>query len=242
MVTDQSGNVVWQWDNTDPFGNSVPNQDPNGTGHQFVFNLRQSRQYADVETGTNYNYFRDYDPAIGGYLQSDPLGLRGGQFSTYAYVRGNPVRYTDPTGLMPNPLEVSCVDPFQPFCWAGVAADIASDAWAAYRAYRVVQTLADAADPVAASPPNQSPDGAGRRGAFRQAKRDSNIPCSQQPNSQGPNRDKRGKTQPGRTYYYKTANGEIEIRDDAGGHEFEDDPSQNRGPHFNTPDGAHYDY
>ena len=100
MITDLTGNVVWEWDNTDPFGNNLPNQDPNETGNQFVFNLRMSRQYWDVETGTNYNYFRDcYDPATGRYCQSDPIGLYGGQFSTYACVNGNPLTGTDNLGL-----------------------------------------------------------------------------------------------------------------------------------------------
>jgi RHS repeat-associated protein len=35
-------------------------------------------QYYDVETGKHYNYFRDYDPSIGLYVESDPIGLRGG--------------------------------------------------------------------------------------------------------------------------------------------------------------------
>jgi RHS repeat-associated protein len=30
-------------------------------------------QYADAETGYSYNYFRDYDPAVGRYVQGDPL-------------------------------------------------------------------------------------------------------------------------------------------------------------------------
>ena len=99
MVTDQTGNIVWQWDNTDPFGNNLPNQDPNGTGNQFVNNLRYPGQYFDVETGTHYNYRRDcYDPATGRYCQSDPIGLRGG-INTYSYVASNPLKYTDPRGL-----------------------------------------------------------------------------------------------------------------------------------------------
>ena len=46
----------------------------------------------------NYNYFRDYDPAKGGYAESDPIGLRGG-LNTYAYVGANPVMSIDPRGL-----------------------------------------------------------------------------------------------------------------------------------------------
>lgn len=47
------------------------------------------------------NYFRDYDPATGRYVESDPLGLAGGSYSTYAYANGNSIGNTDPTGLQP---------------------------------------------------------------------------------------------------------------------------------------------
>ncbi len=38
-ITDTNGNIVWQWDNQDPFGNNAPNENPSNQG-QFSFNLR----------------------------------------------------------------------------------------------------------------------------------------------------------------------------------------------------------
>ena len=95
-------------------------------------------------------------------------------------------------------------------------------------------------------PPNLSPEGAGRKGAFNEAKRHSGIPTSQSPDRVEPNFDRRGRRQPGRTYEFdQIQNGRkntITIRDDAGEHIYLDDPSQNRGPHFNDMEGNHYDY
>ncbi|MGE3533160.1 MAG: RHS repeat-associated core domain-containing protein, partial [Steroidobacteraceae bacterium] len=90
--------VIWRW-NHDPFGNGVPNQDPDGNGLVLTFNLRFPGQYFDAETGLNQNHFRDYDPATGRYAQSDPIGLAGGSFSTYAYANNNPISNIDLLGL-----------------------------------------------------------------------------------------------------------------------------------------------
>ncbi|MFN8996504.1 MAG: RHS repeat-associated core domain-containing protein [Pseudomonadota bacterium] len=51
------------------------------------------------ETRTYYNYFRDYDPSTGRYVQSDPIGLAGG-INTYGYVKASPLTLIDPWGLL----------------------------------------------------------------------------------------------------------------------------------------------
>jgi len=97
VVTNTSNQPVWRWD-SDAFGNGAPNEDPRGTGTLFSYNLRFPGQYYDKESGLHYNYFRDYDPATGRYVQSNPIGLAGGA-NTYTYVNGNPVSFVDPYGL-----------------------------------------------------------------------------------------------------------------------------------------------
>jgi RHS repeat-associated protein len=90
-ATNQSGEVIWQIKTT-PFGEVYSEA---GTLSQYQ---RFPGQYADQESDYSYNYFRDYDPSTGRYIQSDPIGLRGG-LNTYGYVGGNPLSFVDPLGL-----------------------------------------------------------------------------------------------------------------------------------------------
>ena len=88
-----------------PFGDSV------NLAGAFAQRLMFPGQYADVETGDaengdnvtlSHNWHRTYDPTLGRYLQSDPIGLAGG-LNRFAYVGGNPMGWIDPMGLQTGP-------------------------------------------------------------------------------------------------------------------------------------------
>jgi len=110
MLTD-SGSVQWAAHYT-PFGKIIVDVD------NINQEIRFPGQYFDKESGLYYNYFRDYDPELGRYIQSDPIGLAGG-INTYEYVAGNPVRYADPKGLCP-------------WCVFGAAVGGGLNAWSQY--------------------------------------------------------------------------------------------------------------
>lgn len=96
VIKNSAGATVWRWQ-SDAFGNGAANDNPSGL-FQFTFNQRLPGQQFDAETGLHYNHARYYDPAVGRYIASDPIGLAGG-INTYAYVEGNPLGYVDPLGL-----------------------------------------------------------------------------------------------------------------------------------------------
>jgi RHS repeat-associated protein len=132
-IVNQSNQQLWRWAETDPFGSLPPNINPSGLG-PFTFNLRFPGQYFDAETNLHYNYFRDYDPALGRYVESDPIGsvlfqgMAGEDLHAtatkeldlysllfrarpelnhlYLYSKADPVRQTDRFGLASIPLNV----------------------------------------------------------------------------------------------------------------------------------------
>lgn len=93
VVTNASQTVVWSAQNL-PFTRSVT------ASSTVPLNIGFPGQYFDAETGLWNNGFRDYDPTLGRYVESDPMGLSGGT-NTYAYANGDPLSLTDPLGLCP---------------------------------------------------------------------------------------------------------------------------------------------
>ena len=93
LLTDQSNQILWA-------GQSLAFGEVTEAVNVVENRLRFPGQYFDFETGRHYNYFRDYDPTTGRYVQSDPIGLRGG-LNTYGYVLNNPISLVDPSGQNP---------------------------------------------------------------------------------------------------------------------------------------------
>lgn len=94
VLAQADGTTVWDWRNRDAFGNNAPIESTTLPR----YSLRFPGQIADPETGLYYNYYRDYDPQIGRYIESDPIGVDGG-INTYSYVLNNPATSNDPFGL-----------------------------------------------------------------------------------------------------------------------------------------------
>ncbi|MFQ5668641.1 MAG: RHS repeat-associated core domain-containing protein, partial [Candidatus Binatia bacterium] len=62
----------------------------------------------DPETGLYFYRMRYYDPAIGRFVQEDPLVLLGG-LNRYAYVNNSPLNFRDPLGLVADPVTLTLI-------------------------------------------------------------------------------------------------------------------------------------
>ncbi|MEO6098015.1 MAG: RHS repeat-associated core domain-containing protein [Fibrobacteria bacterium] len=90
-MLDGDGKVAWSAV-YGPWGNVEAE-----TGGEFKCPIRFQGQWFDEESGLHYNRWRYYDPAMGRFITSDPIGIRGG-LNTYRYCP-NPINWIDPMGL-----------------------------------------------------------------------------------------------------------------------------------------------
>ncbi len=102
-----SGTVVWRWNlnqfdanGSNTFGAQGDDTNPDGNAVHTSFRLRFPGQLHDQASGLHYNYFRNYEPSTGRYVESDPIGLWA-DTTTYAYGTGNPNTFFDPSGESP---------------------------------------------------------------------------------------------------------------------------------------------
>lgn len=94
QLTDDKGNTRWSsdyhgWGSTQGEWHS-PQQGRNQ-------NLRYQGQYLDREIGLHFNTFRFFDSDVGGFTQTDPIGLAGG-YNLYEFAP-NSITWIDPWGL-----------------------------------------------------------------------------------------------------------------------------------------------
>jgi len=107
-ITNDVGVQIWSLE-SDAFGTSGPLNDVDGDGNKLHFFMRSSGQYFDGESGMHHNYLRDYDPDIGRYLQSNPVGIDAG-LNLYEFSHSSPIMNTQSLGQWVDQSS-SCVGP-----------------------------------------------------------------------------------------------------------------------------------
>jgi RHS repeat-associated protein len=93
-MTDSSGALVTTY-SYDPYGGTM-------SGGAGSYNTSEFTGRENDGTGLYYYRARYYDPAIGRFINPDPIGFGGG-INFYAYVGDNPISFVDPFGMDKGP-------------------------------------------------------------------------------------------------------------------------------------------
>ena len=97
-MSNAGGTNIWKRDYF-PFGGE---RVAFGSENDFMFTGKER----DAEVGLDYSWHRYYDWEQGRFIQVDPLWLTFPSYSPYNYALNNPLKYVDPDGKQPGPLDV----------------------------------------------------------------------------------------------------------------------------------------
>ncbi len=98
LISDAGGMLI-QHIQYAPFGESWVDM----RKEDFATPYRFTGKEQDCETGLYYYGARYYDSRLGRFLSVDPLADQFPSHSPYNYTFNNPLKYTDPTGMYPDP-------------------------------------------------------------------------------------------------------------------------------------------
>jgi RHS repeat-associated protein len=90
-LTDAAGAIVTSY-TYEPYGATTQTGTTSTNPHQYTGRENDG-------TGLYFYRARYYDPLLMRFISEDPIGLGGG-VNAYGYVDGNPISYTDPSGLL----------------------------------------------------------------------------------------------------------------------------------------------
>lgn len=139
-VSSKNGNFIYNYTVKDHLGNNrmiynIQNDQINitETNSYYPFGLRHVDS-GDLENSDNYKIkfgskeyiselgldlydfgARNYDPALGRWLNVDPLAEKMPNYSSYNYTLNNPINFVDPDGRIPYPITIRSFAPFKTF-------------------------------------------------------------------------------------------------------------------------------